>query len=335
MRIVLTDPSPSQLRAGNFSTVKRWAAILRKLRHRVIVHRVRDPKAGPLPGGDLLIALHAGHSHRAIRRWKRRDASAAVVLALSGTDLHQQLPAGGAAGRRVVESLEAADQWVALHRHAERYLPADLLRSKGRGVHFIPQSALPLAGGRKPIQSRLRLLVIGYLRDVKDPLLPVQALKYLPQQLSDGRPIEVVHLGGALSKGWQRRAERAAQREPRWCWLGTVDRTRLRRYLASSHLLIHPSLEEGGANVISEALVAGIPILASDAPGNLGLLGDDHPGLFRRGDARQLANHILRWVEDGGFKSRLETGSRRLGRQHTPTAETAAWRRLLTDSSLK
>lgn len=311
--------------------MRRWAAILRKLGQRVTVHRVRDASAGELPVGDLLIALHAGHCHRVIRQWKRRDQSAPVVVVLSGTDLHEQLPAGGAAGRRVRESLAVADQLVVLHRHARRYLPDDLVASKRGRIHFIPQSALPLPGGRKPVRSTMRLLVISYLRGVKDPLLPVRALSNLPQRLPDGRRIEVIHLGGALDASWQRRAERAARTEPRWRWLGVVEPARVRRYLASSHLLLHPSVQEGGANVISEALVAGIPILASDAPGNRGLLGDHHPGLFGCRDARALADRILRFCLDARFREGLEKRSRKLAAGHTRKAETAGWSGLLAD----
>ena len=36
---------------------------------------------------------------------------------------------------------------------------------------------------------------------------------------------------------------------------------------------------EGGANVISEAEVAGLPAIASDLEGSVGLLGADYPGL--------------------------------------------------------
>lgn len=335
MRIVITDPSLSETRAGNFSTVKRWAKILRELGSRVDIHKVRQQKREPLPTGDLLIALHASHSHQAIRQWKRRDPDAPIVLALSGTDLHQQLPAGRAASRKVIGSLRASDRWIAFHRQAARHLPSGLLSRMSTGVDFIPQSASPLPSGRKPIRSKFRILVIGYLRSVKDPLLPVEALKHLPCETENGRPIEIVHLGGALSEGWQRRAERTAKQEPRWRWLGAVNRAKIRSYLASSHLLVHPSLEEGGANVIGEALMARIPILASDAPGNLGLLGDNYPGIFRRRDAKQLATLIQRWIDDRAFQKQLQKDSRLLRRGHTATAEKAAWRRLLAELSGK
>ncbi|MGE4618400.1 MAG: glycosyltransferase [Planctomycetota bacterium] len=335
MRIVLTDPSLPDLRAGNHSTVKRWATQLRKLGHKVDVYRVRDPQSGDLPIGDLLIGLHAGHSHGAIQQWKCRDAKAPVVVALSGTDLHQELPAGGNRGRKVRESLKAAVAVVALHRHAKQFLPADLVSSLTHGIHFIPQSARALPQKRKPIESVFRLLVIGYLRAVKDPLLPLKALQHLPRQFSDGQNIEIIHLGAALDANWQRRGESAARSEPRWRWLGAVSRAQVRRYLSSSHLLIHPSLEEGGANVISEGLVARIPILASDAAGNLGLLGNQYPGLFERGDAMALAGKISRWKSDHRFRTRLQQHAERLRCDHTPDAEIAAWSRFMADMGYK
>jgi hypothetical protein len=51
---------------------------------------------------------------------------------------------------------------------------------------------------------------------------------------------------------------------------------------------------EGGANVIIEAVCAGVPVLASDIGGNRGMLGDDYAGYFPPGDAAALAQLIDR-----------------------------------------
>ena len=59
--------------------------------------------------------------------------------------------------------------------------------------------------------------------------------------------------------------------------------------LAGAHLLVMPSLVEGGANVIGEAIVHGVPPLASRIDGNVGLLGADWPGLYPAGDRSALA----------------------------------------------
>jgi len=329
VRVVLTDPSLPGFLAGNHSTVRRWRSILRELGCEVVIHRIRDPQRGPLPCGDLLIALHAGHSHRAILRWKKRDEKLPVVVAVSGTDLYIDLPAAKTAAKRVIESFNAADHLVALHRGVEDQLPGAVgRRLKGR-VHYIPQSARPLSGGRRPIESRLRLLVVGYLRRVKDPFLPLEALELLPDPLPDGTRAEVVHLGGIHERSCQERAICATRDQPRWRWLGPVSAARVRGYLATSHLLVHPSLDEGGANIISEALVAGIPILASDAPGNMGLLGDRHPGIFPRKDAAELARLVMKYKHDPRYRRSLEESSRQLGRGHFRSVETARWKRLL------
>jgi len=58
---------------------------------------------------------------------------------------------------------------------------------------------------------------------------------------------------------------------------------------------------EGGANVISEAVVAGVPILASNISGSVGLLGRDYPGYFSVGNTDQLRELLLRAESQGGI----------------------------------
>ena len=43
---------------------------------------------------------------------------------------------------------------------------------------------------------------------------------------------------------------------------------------------------EGGANVISEALALGVPVVSSRIAGSVGLLGADYPGYFPFGDTQ-------------------------------------------------
>ena len=75
---------------------------------------------------------------------------------------------------------------------------------------------------------------------------------------------------------------------PRYQWRGGVPSWTVRRALARAPLMVLSSIMEGGANVVSEALVAGVPVLASAIPGSIGLLGRDYPGYFPVGDTVAL-----------------------------------------------
>jgi len=63
---------------------------------------------------------------------------------------------------------------------------------------------------------------------------------------------------------------------------------------------------EGGANAISEALAARVPVLASYIPGNVGILGEDYPSYYLVGDDKALARLLYRGETNGTFYETLE-----------------------------
>jgi glycosyltransferase involved in cell wall biosynthesis len=81
---------------------------------------------------------------------------------------------------------------------------------------------------------------------------------------------------------------------------------------------------EGGANVVSEAIRIGVPVLASRIPGNVGLLGAGYPGYFPPGDAAALAALLARAQADAGFYRRILRWMRRLRPMVAPRNEAAA-----------
>jgi glycosyltransferase involved in cell wall biosynthesis len=59
----------------------------------------------------------------------------------------------------------------------------------------------------------------------------------------------------------------------RYHWVGELPQWCVRRVLFRSQAcVVSSSKMEGGANVVSEAIVAGVPVLASRIPGNVGIL---------------------------------------------------------------
>jgi glycosyltransferase involved in cell wall biosynthesis len=126
-------------------------------------------------------------------------------------------------------------------------------------------------------------------------------------------------------------ARRRAAANPRYRWLAALPPSRARRLIARSRLLVLSSRLEGGANVIAEAVVVGVPVLATRIPCCEALLGPGYPGLFTVGSTRQLRALLLRAERDAAFRHRLERGCRRRRRLFAPARERAAWRRLLRE----
>jgi glycosyltransferase involved in cell wall biosynthesis len=86
---------------------------------------------------------------------------------------------------------------------------------------------------------------------------------------------------------------------------------------------------EGGANAISEALAASVPILASQISGSIGLLGADYPGYFPVGDTHQLACLLQRAETDPEYYETLRTWCARLAPLVDPARERRSWEALL------
>lgn len=70
--------------------------------------------------------------------------------------------------------------------------------------------------------------------------------------------------------------------------------------------MVVASKMEGGANVIIEAITSGVPVLASDIPGNRGMPGEKYTGYFSLGDSLKLARLVDRAVTDTEFYGRLQ-----------------------------
>ena len=241
------------------------------------------------------------------------------MVTLTGTDLYQDLGSSSA----VVESLQAASRLVLLQPAGVDDLPARLRRK----ARVILQSAEPPLRRLPPLKRSFEVCVSGHLRPVKDPFRAAEAARRLPGESR----IRITHLGGALSTAMEQRALAQMQHNRRYRWLGEVSAGRARQLLDRSRLLVLSSKSEGGANVVSEAVVCGVPVLSTRIAGSIGLLGEDYPGYFEVGDTAELARLLWRAESEPSFLKALTTHCRRVARQFTPAKEKAAWSELLKE----
>jgi putative glycosyltransferase (TIGR04348 family) len=314
MRALVVTPAPAGSRKGNRITALRWAWVLRELGHRV---RLRETYAGE--GCDLLVALHAGKSADSVARFRDERPTCPLVVALTGTDLYDDIRNNPAARR----SLELADRLIVLQPLAVEELPIRL-RGKARVIY---QSVRAPHVHATPRRSSFDVCVMGHLRPVKDPFRTALAARLLP----DGSRIRVVHLGGALTPEMETQAREEERANPRYRWLGEVPRRRALRLLARCRLLALTSRLEGGANVVGEAVTVGVPVVSSRIAGSVGLLGEDYLGYFPFGDTEALAGLLLRAESEPAFLEDLKRRCLALRPLFEPAEERRRWQELVKE----
>jgi len=216
-----------------------------------------------------------------------------MVICLTGTDLYQDLKYDP----DVLDVLHLADQLVVLQPMALHELPPGLLHR----TMVIVQSAQPPLVHVTKDPDHFDICVIAHLRDIKDPLCTAKAARLLPPQSM----IRIFHVGAALSEDFARQANREVEENPRFHWLGELSGERTGEVLLRSRIMVITSLNEGGANVVSEAVVSGVPIIGTDIPCTRGLLGEDYPGLFPVKDTARLAELLFRAETDHDYYNEL------------------------------
>jgi putative glycosyltransferase (TIGR04348 family) len=315
--ILIVSPASARENNGNWQTASRW---MRFLAARARVGIAPGWHAGQ-PAPDLLIALHARRSAASLAAYAQEYPDRPRLLVLTGTDLYRDIHEDASARA----SLEHATALVVLQpRGLDELAPA--ARAK---AHVIWQSAPRL----RPARARAHgsdIAMIGHLRDEKDPLTFMRAAALVT---SPG--VRLLHVGGALDPALGEAASRTQRDTPRYRWLGALPHMPVRRQLARCRAMAICSRMEGGANVIIEAVMSGVPVLASDMSGNRGMLGEDYAGYFPPGDAAALARLIDRVDRDASFRQKLLRQCTARRRLFSPDRERAALRDLVDNLLLR
>lgn len=235
-----------------------------------------------------------------------------MVVALTGTDLYVDLPDDPDARW----TLTAADHVITLQRAACERVAA-IAPDQANRCTVVHQSVDLDLPARSPVDDEVRVVVLAHARAVKDPLMAARAARLVPASST----IRIHHAGDVTDARWRSLVEAEQRTNPRYVWHGGLERTAAMELLASATVLACTSTSEGGANVVTEAIALGVPVVGTRIDGNTGLLGDDHPGLVEVGDDAELARLLTAVETEAGVLDALQARVDALAPVVTPQAE--------------
>lgn len=313
MKFILVTPALPHSRAGNRATAIRWRNILRDLGHHV--HLDTKFSTGKY---DAMVALHSWRSADSIQNFNEQHPDKPLIVALTGTDLYKFIKTHP---KKTLHSIEISDVLVALHDLAYQAIPKQYCEK----LSVIYQSAKSVKRQNKKNKKHFDVCVIGHLRDEKDPLRAAYAVRNLPKESK----IRIKQFGKAHDEKWADIAEQEMEKNPRYRWYGEVPHWQIRKEYAANQLMVLSSRMEGGANVISEACVAGLPIIASNIVGSIGLLGNSYPGYYPVGNTNALRKQLLKTEMDHIYLSDLQKLCAKKSSLFNYKKEIASWKKLL------
>lgn len=308
-RVVIVTPARPSANNGNWQTTARWSEFLADTGD-ISVENSWDGQPA-----DLMIALHARRSADSIRRFAALNKP--LVLVLTGTDLYRDIHSDASAQ----QSLQLADRLVVLQSAG-----LDELSEEHRRKCVVIEQSAPALEALPPRKRTFDLCLAGHMRAEKDPLTALRAISLLPDpslRLRCAGRHDDPDIGPA--------AETMALDDPRIELLGPMAHQQTRDLIRQCRLLLLPSVMEGGANVLIEAVTSGVPVLASRIPGSTGLLGDQYQGFFPVGDHSALAGLIGRCQRDPQWLASLLAQCRQRAPLFDPVREATLVRKLVSE----
>lgn len=226
--------------------------------------------------------------------------------------------------------------------HELEYL-RDLLGPTPATLHVVPN------GSRLDVAQRTRadwradlaipaeavvVTMLAHRRTVKNHTLLLQAWRHVVARTGPETSLPVLLLAGAPGDADPQVQQGLADLGPsaRARLLGPV--SDVAGLLAASDIGVLTSLHEGLPNALIEYMAAGLPVVASDIPGNREVLGHDpRQPLFPSGDPVALATRLQAFMDDPATRQDVGTRNRdRAARQFSVDAMCTATTAILRDA---
>ncbi len=214
-------------------------------------------------------------------------------------------------------TVKSADKIIALTSRQAKII--EKMGARKEDITIIPNGVdlerVKLSAGKNTFKSKYGLSekkIILYVGG----LIPRKGLNYLIESMKDvNGDVALVIVGGELSshKGVKDNLENLVKSEKlqNVVFTGNLTGQGLEDAYASADVFVLPSLAEGLAIALLEAMAYGIPVVATDIPGNSGIIQDNQNGvLVEPKNPSRLAEKINYILGNQGERERLGKNAR-------------------------
>jgi len=264
---------------------------------------------------EAAIAFFTIPSGPAVLRLNRADR-VPYVISLRGGDVPGHVPGLGGM-HRLTRSLRRA----VLHEAAAIVANSDGLAATSRAADPFPVRVIPngvdsvlfhpAADAEHPRAGRrLRLLFVGRVHKEKNLGTVLRQLAALPPEARECFELLVAGDGAQQPELKMLAVRTGLSDQVRW--LGWQPKDAVPALYRSADALVNPSQYEGMPNAVLEAMASGLPILASDVPGNRSAVRSGENGiLFPLDSPDQLGAALARFATDPSWGRAMGQAGRR------------------------
>ncbi|MDQ0428714.1 glycosyltransferase involved in cell wall biosynthesis [Planomicrobium stackebrandtii] len=319
MKIVLASPNYPQLR-GNTITVQRIADNLERLGVETkIVSTTDDSIIRSFPTADIVHGFHAYNFYKFLQKLDKKPAH--YIVTITGTDLNQDL-FNPKKRMDVLASLHGAKAVHVFDKKAKALLIEEIPKL-GDKIFVMPQGNQPSLPGvphfTKEPDSFLFFLPAG-IRKVKN--IP-EAIGMLQELRLHHPQIRLWLVGPVLEEEEGNQVMDLIDRHKDWIhYLGQVPHEDMGSIYRQTDAVLNTSLSEGQPATILEAMGYALPVLASDIPGNSGIISDGETGLLYK-TRNEFLDYAEKLVNNNKIRQSIGQSAEAYVKQHHSSEQEA------------
>jgi L-malate glycosyltransferase len=311
MKIALLSFYTLPFCCGNSIFVQRLADGFASRGHeaRIFNCRYSEPLEAVSFAPDLIHVLHAERCFAWLKGFNALFR-VPVVLSLTGTDYTSW------AGIKppppiIVQSLKEARALIVFHDQPAHAIGAALPECREKFC-VIPQGVAVRADKAERSTVRMRyglarqhivFFMAAGIRPIKNIPLAIEAFSRMQQSVPEAR---LLLAGPPLDSAETERVRAIAEKVACFTYLGEVQPLAVRELLGASDVFLNTSLHEGMSGAILEAMAEGLPVIASDTPGNRALVTENVNGLlFSSNDLAALCDALRKLAKNRSLREQL------------------------------